>query len=56
MTNPQAGGILKMDHTRIHPLHSCESCNLKMAKHRLSLPGGPAYELCDVCVEGFRQG
>lgn len=48
------GPVIRLEHTRIAPLRSCESCHVKMAKHRLEMPRGPSYELCDLCVEGFR--
>ena len=47
--------VIPLKHTHIAPLRSCESCSVKSAKHRLEMPNGPTYELCDRCVEGFRQ-
>lgn len=54
MSQPQRA-VLPLKHTHISPLWSCESCSVKSAKHKLEMPNGPTYKLCDRCVEAFRQ-
>jgi len=53
--NANTQAVIPLEHTRLSPLRNCESCSVRMARHRLEMPGGPSYELCDRCVEGFRQ-
>lgn len=54
MAVPANQPVLRLEHTRLSGLRSCESCSVKTAKHRLDMPGGPTYELCEICVEAFR--
>lgn len=54
--NPNAEAVLPLDHKRIAPLRSCESCSVRMARHRLEMPGnaGVTMELCPDCAEALR--